>query len=576
MSDAPPALETPRAPGAGAVGQRRAVRLEAAAFALLAALPLLPYFVYLAQKGIPRFTIFGDYAGLELAIRSVPTGRVLLGPYSRFGFSHPGPLYFYLAAPVYALAGGATTGLFAAATAVNAAAAMTIGAATRVLTTRAHAVAAVVVVHAWLAAFGDVCVLPWNPLVVVLPLTCFLVLAAFVSRGWTVVAPLSVVFGVLVAETHLATVPTVLGASALAIASLWLRVRRAGGQTGAQRRHLRISEALLFLTTAPPLVEQVIAPEGNLGKIVKFFATQREPMKPFATALRDWVLATAWLPDRILSNAVPNDGWEPAVMGSGPMPLTITRTATSILVVFLAAATAAAFAAWRRRDDAGLALLQTGALSSALAVFALRAIIGVDYSYLVFWTTAATTTVWMAALAAATTYASEALVRARGALARAGAPLALALGAATGLYAASLQRAWLAHDVLRAQPYPRFGQVYEAVRSRVASKGETPVVHLDGAWHIGSTLLLELTRDGLAPRTVERDRWLSGRHVLGAGDAPHPLHLYAAVTPSHPHPFAACLEKLVEVDGVIVFTSGGDVERCAPPPPAPAPPATDR
>jgi len=560
MSDAP---QAPSKPGAVvASGERRALRLEASAFALLAALPLLPYFVYLAQKGIPRFTIFGDYAALELAIRSVPTGRVLLGPYSRFGFSHPGPLYFYLAAPVYALTGGVTTGLFAAATAINAAAAMTIAAVTRVLTTRAHAAAAVVVVHAWLAAFGDVCVLPWNPLVVVLPLTCFLVLAAFVSRGWTIAAPFAVVFGVLVAETHLATVPTVLGASAVAVASLVLHIRRAGGQTASQRRHLRVAEVLFFVMSAPPLVEQLVAPEGNLGKIAKFFATQREPMKPLSTALRDWVLATAWLPDRILSDAVPNDGWEPAVMGSGPMPLTITKTATSILVVFLAAAAAAGFAAWRRRDDAGRALLLVGGLSSVLAVFALRAIIGVDYSYLVFWTTAATTTVWMGTLATAASAASDAAARARPSLARAGAAAALTVGVATGLFAASLQRAWLSHDVLRAMPFARYGQLHEAVRARVVSKGETPVVHLDGAWHVGTSLLLELTRDGVSPRTVERDRWLAGRHVRDDAGVEYPVHLYAAVNPGHPHPLAACLEKLVELDGVVIYTSPRDVERC--------------
>jgi hypothetical protein len=37
----------------------------------------------------------GDYAALELYTRLAAQGRQLLGPYSRFGFHHPGPAYFY-------------------------------------------------------------------------------------------------------------------------------------------------------------------------------------------------------------------------------------------------------------------------------------------------------------------------------------------------------------------------------------------------------------------------------------------------------------------------------------------------
>ena len=47
----------------------------------------------------------GDYAGLEIATRYVFTGRTLLGPYSRFMFNHPGPLYFFVIAPIYVLLG---------------------------------------------------------------------------------------------------------------------------------------------------------------------------------------------------------------------------------------------------------------------------------------------------------------------------------------------------------------------------------------------------------------------------------------------------------------------------------------
>ena len=59
----------------------------------------------------------------EVAVRLVGDGTVL-GPYSRFVFNHPGPLYFYLLALPYRLFGGTSTLLFWGALVINAAAAV--------------------------------------------------------------------------------------------------------------------------------------------------------------------------------------------------------------------------------------------------------------------------------------------------------------------------------------------------------------------------------------------------------------------------------------------------------------------
>src|SRR5215472_15764047 len=93
--------------------------LEALALAVLVAIPLSPYLIQLIRTGVPRFVVEGDYAGLELGARQAWHGKMLLGPYSRFGFSHPGPLYFYLLAPAVRLGGKASTGLYAGACAIN-------------------------------------------------------------------------------------------------------------------------------------------------------------------------------------------------------------------------------------------------------------------------------------------------------------------------------------------------------------------------------------------------------------------------------------------------------------------------
>ena len=51
-------------------------------------------------RGVP----YGDYSIIELQILRAARGQQLLGPASRFGWNHPGPLYFYLLAPLYVLA----------------------------------------------------------------------------------------------------------------------------------------------------------------------------------------------------------------------------------------------------------------------------------------------------------------------------------------------------------------------------------------------------------------------------------------------------------------------------------------
>ena len=61
----------------------------------------------------------GDYAALELYTRLAAQGRQLLGPYSRFGFHHPGPAYFYASVPLYVLTGERFAGILLTAALVH-------------------------------------------------------------------------------------------------------------------------------------------------------------------------------------------------------------------------------------------------------------------------------------------------------------------------------------------------------------------------------------------------------------------------------------------------------------------------
>jgi hypothetical protein len=544
--------------------ERTRVSIEALALALLAAFPLLPYFLSFHRYGVPRFAFEGDFAGLELATRYVPSGRTLLGPYSRFGFSHPGPLYFYALAPVYALSGGTGTGILAGACAINAAAAMAIVSAVRLAATRAHAIAATLVVLAWLGAFGDACAIPWNPLVVVLPMIAFLVLAALVANGSWPALPFAVIAGAFVAETHLSTIPAVVATAVVTALAVAVRARRGHRFDPHAKRWALAGLVVLVLAIAPPVVEQLVAPTGNLTKLVRFFVSRPDPLRPFASALGDWALATSWLPDRLVSTSLLAEGL-PDVMRSEPPLAHVSVTAFRSTVALCALAAVACAVALRRRDYASVTFVGVGALASVVSVLALRAIVGANYTYLLFWTTAATTVMWIGVVSTLATALADVVERsARPALVRVAAAVAVVVTCAVALEVSSLQRGHLARNPAGPVEHPDVREGYAALRARLAASGETLVVHAYGAWHYALALLLEASKDGLDPRIVDRDRWIFGRQPSGAAGVAHPLHVYVQ-TPEAQLPMRDCLRRLAastRPGAIEIYTSEIDVEIC--------------
>ena len=82
---------------------------------LLALLPLLPSWWFALARPWAPMSVDDDGAVIEMAQRRVFQGAQLTGVYSRFGFSHPGPVQLFLMAPVYAATGQRSGGLALAA-----------------------------------------------------------------------------------------------------------------------------------------------------------------------------------------------------------------------------------------------------------------------------------------------------------------------------------------------------------------------------------------------------------------------------------------------------------------------------
>ena len=77
---------------------RRALAAASLAFAAVVGLALL-------LRLLPHAIATGDAAATEIFVLHATRGPWPLGPYSQFYWNHPGPLMFYLLAPVYALSG---------------------------------------------------------------------------------------------------------------------------------------------------------------------------------------------------------------------------------------------------------------------------------------------------------------------------------------------------------------------------------------------------------------------------------------------------------------------------------------
>lgn len=546
--------------------------LEAFLLAVLAVVPVVPHLTLLLRVGVRRFGLFGDFALLELATRHVGSGDTLIGPYSRFRWHHPGPLFFYIGAPFEALFGPASTGLYVATCVVNAAAAATLPFCARLFAGRSHAVAAVFVVLGWFAAFGNVITNPWNPIVIVLPLTAFLVTAALLAGGRTGAVYPCVVFGTLVAQTHVAAISTVMATGGVALVAFLASARRRSAPTRDtwpsrnERRHLLAAAVILFALFLPPLVEQLTAPKGNVTRLVSFFVERQEPLKPIGVAARHWVIATSWMPERILGRSLVDEPFTPLVTRWDALPLGITRKALAIAILQTAMTLLCGLYALRKRDLTSSWFIALGAVAGVVAVSALQAIVGPSYHYLIFWVTAVSSVTWigvLSAILAALDALSLTMPRARRVLAPA---LGISVLGAV-VFATSLQREWLMR--YQAAPGSRESErddlraLHAELRGLLTQRGDTAVIHSDGAWDVATAMVLELEKDDVAVTVPERNDWLY-TGIRGNDTVKNALHVYFSTTPS-PLPIARCLELITKHGDISMYRAPIDRVTCESP-----------
>jgi hypothetical protein len=233
----------------------------------------------------PSIVTKSDIAVTELYVQLAAKGHLLEGPYSRFGWHHPGPLYFWLQVPMYALGGHRGTALYAGALALNLTA---LGVLAWVLLRVDRGAFTITILAAWLLfAWRDRFTIasPWTGHIPVVPTVTFVILAAAVASRRRWMLPLLVFFGSLMTQSHVALVPLVAVLTGVAIVSL-VATRRPDEPPLSPALHT--SAWLLALLWVLPVAEQLSHDPGNLARLWDFFGGAGHAGKSFPVAFLAW------------------------------------------------------------------------------------------------------------------------------------------------------------------------------------------------------------------------------------------------------------------------------------------------
>lgn len=361
--------------------------------AVLLAVALLPTFGALApifSQKAAAFAQFTDQAVLEIQVLHATKALHLLGPYSRYHWNHPGPLFFYSMLPLYVALGHRSSSLWLSVWLINVACLAAMVLVVHRVASRRHALLTAALL-AWQVVLLRLEVLcdPWGPLVVVLPFELLLFLGVGLATGHARLLPLAVLVASFLVQTHIATLPASIVVLTLSAAyGVWASKRVAPEVAGdgfdrnafrreAWRRPAVTAVAVLCVVWALPLIQQVTNNHGNFSKLWAFFRQRRK--------LHTWHDAYAAVSDHFCAilNLDPDRGLRSfASVVFNPPPRILFGMAG------LLAALCVTFAIAVRRKDRYVATGSAIAMgATAIALLSAMRAAGPLMSYLLVWTT---------------------------------------------------------------------------------------------------------------------------------------------------------------------------------------------
>ncbi|GAC1308289.1 MAG: hypothetical protein NVSMB16_04580 [Acidimicrobiales bacterium] len=347
---------------------------------LPAAIGVIPFVLLLIAlvADRPSITSYGDRAVTSLAVRDLLGGRQLLGAYSRYGWHHPGPVFFIPLAVAHTVFGGVPWALDAGMIGASAVwAGLLLWLVSATCGWRAGLLSAAAVgfyLHAvGFETFRD----PWNPWGLLLPLALLIVLAGVAGTGAPLALAGATVVATVLIQTHVGAAPVAL-VVLLVAAVLQLRARRSAASPPPFGPASALALAVAGLLWVPPVLQQATGSDPNLSELWRFFA-QGGPGHNLSTAV-------ATLGDRLrlvpfgthlrLLASTPSVGWGHAWTGL----LTVT------FAIGVGVGLAIGGHRYRNAFAGSTGLATIAALS--VSIFAIRSIQGPLDGFLVAWTTA--------------------------------------------------------------------------------------------------------------------------------------------------------------------------------------------
>ncbi len=217
------------------------------------------------------WTPSADQAFIELRVRDVPGDPPLLGVFSRYGWSHPGPAMFYLLAVPYRLAGGASEALAVAALVAQ----VLVVAVAAFLARRLDRVAAVTVLVALqvvlLTAGAAVTRDPWNPYVPLVASGLLVVCAWGAGERRPGASLLLAPTATVLLQSHAATGTLAVAAILVAAVAIWWSGRDPVPSGGLGRPVpwvcLGAGAVVAVVMWLPPVVAQLTGEPGRIGEL---------------------------------------------------------------------------------------------------------------------------------------------------------------------------------------------------------------------------------------------------------------------------------------------------------------------
>ena len=332
-------------------------------------------------------TFVGDDASNQLRISDVGRHAVLLGPYSRGTWNHPGPMMYYLLAIPYRLFGERTAGILLGALAINGAAALGSVVLARRLGGRLLMAAIACAVLVTMGSLGPIFLRdPWNPYLAVLPFLSFVMAAWGVAVGRWSLIPVAVVIGSFCVQTHAGYLPLV-GILATASAVFAVRRYRTMRPDATLRRPLVWAGVVIGVLWMPTIVDQFAA-SHNLSKMVYYLISSDESTHGVAAGLRVVGQALSISGGWLTGHHPVTIAGEPANVSGVPWPVV-----AGLFVVV---------SGWRWRGAdtvrrAGIAIMGATLVGSVITVVGTRGVL-FDYRLRFLWVVAALTfaiTLWL-------------------------------------------------------------------------------------------------------------------------------------------------------------------------------------